>query len=305
MSKLPISVIIDDFAPVIHMSYEERANRLTTDGRPLLPSIPYEFLMRFCEVVEKHSVKGKLSMVPLPGTHNPYETKDGERWLRPIHDILEKRFSFCPEMITHTKTLDLETGRYIDIKENEWSHTQDEDTLCDYIAYALALEKKLGFDVNGVTSPLNFGKEDVPKYERAISRAFDRALGKKDAWYFLKTIRDSRPEKVLDEDGRRLCAIHSTTNDFFWESIDSGLDGEAYAKKMASGFLSEDGSTGQIRYTIDAGGHPVFLTHWQALFSNGCGVGLRAFDILLSRIEENLPECEFKSFDEKMRDTLK
>ena len=78
MSKLPISVIIDDFAPVIHMSYEERANRLTTDGRPLLPSIPYEFLMRFCEVVEKHSVKGKLSMVPLPGTHNPYETKEGD-----------------------------------------------------------------------------------------------------------------------------------------------------------------------------------------------------------------------------------
>ncbi len=301
MNKTPISIIIDDFAPIVHMSYEERESHTTSDGRPLLPEVPFDFLLEFCDVVERHGLKGKLSVVPLPGTHDVYSTKEGEKWCKVVHDRLEKYFSFCPEMITHTKTLDLKTGKFIDIFENEWSFDKDEDTLCDYISYALELSKKNGFDVSGVTSPRNFGTKNLTAYENAISRAFDRALGKKDAWYFLKIERESRPYKVLDTDGRRLCAISATTHDFFWESLDSGKDGEEYARKMASGFLSEDGEQGQIRHTLDAGGHPVFITHWQALFSNGARVGLRALDILLDRIEKNLPECEFKTFDEKMK----
>ena len=65
--KIPVSLIVDDPAPIISVYYEHVGRRTTSDGRPIIPTFPNEFLDRFCDIVEKHGIKGKFSVIPMPG----------------------------------------------------------------------------------------------------------------------------------------------------------------------------------------------------------------------------------------------
>ena len=51
--KVPVSLIIDDPAPVISVYHEHSDPPTTKDGRPLITHFPNELLDRFCDVVEK------------------------------------------------------------------------------------------------------------------------------------------------------------------------------------------------------------------------------------------------------------
>ena len=67
MKKVPISLIIDDPAPVISVFYEHATNRIMKDGRSLVPTYSNDLLFRFCDIVEERGIKGKFSVVPMPG----------------------------------------------------------------------------------------------------------------------------------------------------------------------------------------------------------------------------------------------
>ena len=67
MKKIPISLIIDDPAPRVFVYYEHADNRFTRDGRPLLDNVPNSFLIDFCDVIERYGIRGKYSVVPVPG----------------------------------------------------------------------------------------------------------------------------------------------------------------------------------------------------------------------------------------------
>ena len=65
--KVPISLIIDDPAPVISVYKEHSVSLYTKDGRLLVPVYANDLLFQFCDVIEKHGIKGKFSVVPMPG----------------------------------------------------------------------------------------------------------------------------------------------------------------------------------------------------------------------------------------------
>ncbi len=298
MNKIPISLNIDDFCPIVHVYYEHSDIKITKDGRELLPEVPLSFMEKFCALVEKYGVKGKLSVVPLPGCKNPYGEERVKPWMNLFHEKLEGKFSFCPEMITHHLTYDIDKGVYLDIDEETWSNMQNEKSLANYIQYALTLLKERGVKCTGVTSPWHFGSKVKDAYENAILEAFIKVYGKGDYWYFLETEPSGKPRTVIEKDGSRLFAISATIRDYLWQTIDNP---KTDIKEVADFYITEDGKNGAVLDTINLGGHPVMLTHWQSLFSNGSETGLEILEEVLIRIKNNLSDkVEFMSYDEKL-----
>ena len=125
--KIPVSLIVDDPAPIISVYYEHAASRTTSDGRPLIPTYPNEMLDRFCDIVEKHGIKGKYSVIPMPGNKGDIvnglegvSREDLDEWLDTVKARLLPYFSICPEMLTHHKAVDLATGGALSMNERDW-----------------------------------------------------------------------------------------------------------------------------------------------------------------------------------------
>ena len=100
MKKMPISLIIDDPAPRVFVYYEHADTRYTKDGRPLLTEIPNSFLSNFCDVMERYGLKGKFSVVPMPGGRGDivngipeFAKSEIDEWLEIVRSRVAKNFS--------------------------------------------------------------------------------------------------------------------------------------------------------------------------------------------------------------------
>lgn len=292
--KIPVSLKIDDPTPVLSVYYCHHTTGFTADGREVIRYYPNSFLYDFCDVIEKWGIKGKFSIVPMPGNCGDIingiegvDDKDRIEWLDTVKKRVAPLFEICPEMLTHNKTVDLASGKVLDIRENDWSQTQTKETLVPYISKSLSILKEAGFDCSGVTSPWNFGIRCEAEYEAAISQAMWDVYGKKDAWYFLRCLCDMpnvKPWVAYESDGRTLVSVPSATDDKFWQTINSTETSDEYISYVADQLITADGKGGAVVKTIETGGYPIILTHWQSLASNGLFTGLRALDEVARRI---------------------
>jgi hypothetical protein len=231
--KRPISLIIDDPAPVVSTFYESGmsgtsnfpSNKLyhqTKDGRPLLKTFSNDFLYQFCDIIEKWDIRGKYSVVPMPGNKGDIvngiegvDPKEVDEWLRVVKERVAPRFSICPEMLSHNLAVDVESGKPLEVSEWLWAASQTRRTLTPYIEKAFTLLRDAGLESFGVTSPVNFGIQCEEEYAAAISEAAERVTGRKHAWYFLRGLRETpnaKPWVQLEEEGRVLVSIPATTS---------------------------------------------------------------------------------------------
>lgn len=311
MKKVPISLIIDDPAPVISVFHEHVIPPITGDGRPLIPTYPNSMLSDFCDIVEKWGMKGKFSIVPMPGNKGDIsiglegvDQHEVEEWLSIVKKRLIPAFSIGPEMLTHHKTIDIETGLDLDIREDEWASTQDRTTLTPYIARALSILSDVGIDSIGVTSPWKFGIQVEEEYVQAISRAVKDVSKSEVSWYFLRGLRDvpnAKPWIALEEDGRTVVSIPPTTWDVTAATIDSTDTSDEFVNQLADKLISLDGKSGQIIRVLQTGGYPILIAHWQCLASNGLYTGLRVLDEVGRRINLHLSDrVEWMSYEEIM-----
>ena len=309
MKKVPISLIVDDPAPIISVFYEHASNRTMADGRTLVPTYSNDFLFQFCDIVERNGIKGKFSVVPMPGNrgdilHGLDGVEDATlaEWLDTVKARIAPRFAIGPEMLSHNKAVDLATGAALPMKEDEFAADKDRYVLTPYIAKALSLLKSVGFDAFGVTSPWRFGIEVEEEYEAAISRAVFEVTGKREAWFFLRGLRgvpNARPWVAREDEGRTLVSIPATTYDAIWPTISCADTSDAYVSSIADSWITADGTKGQIVDVLNTGGYPIMVTHWQSLMSNGLGTGLRVLDEVGARIARHLGDrVEWKSFAE-------
>ena len=312
MKKVPICLIIDDPAPVISVHAIHAKNPLTKDGRQRVPSFSNTLLFEFCDIIERHGIKGKFSVVPMPGNKGdiirgiegvfPCEL---EEWLDTVRTRVTPLFSIGPEMLSHHKAVDLATGLPLDEREDTWSSHCDRAALTPYIARALTLLKEAGFSPLGVTSPWEFGIEVEEEYTHAISDAVMSVTGSSLAWYFLhsrKGVPNARPWIALSEEGRTLVSIPATVRDFFWQTMDTTQSDDAYVQSIADLFITPDGCGGEIPQMLSIGGFPILVTHWQSLMSNGLGTGLRVLDEVGRRVNSLLSDrVEWMRFEEIMR----
>ena len=311
MNKVPVSLNIDDPAPIVSVYYDHIPSHTTADGRPLVKTVPNSFLDRFCDIIEAHGIKGKFSVVPQPGNRGDitkgirgYDDALLAEWLDTVRTRVAPLFSVCPEMLTHHMAVDLSTGKALGLDEMEWAATQDRTTLTPYISRALSLLRQVGLSPCGVTSPWHFGIEVEEEYVAAISQAVADTCGSDKAWYFLRALRNrpnAKPWIALDSGNRTVVSIPSTLNERFWQTINDPDDSEAHLLAIADKYLTDDGTEGEILQVLDTGGWPILCCHWQSLFSNGSAAGLRILGIVAERINRHLSHrVQWMSFEEIM-----
>jgi len=313
MAKVPISLIIDDPTPRVSVYFEHAKDKFTKDGRPLVQEVPNSLLDDFCDVVDKYGLKGKFTVVPMPGGRGYITDPDGigefsreeiVEWIDTAITRLGGNFSFCPEMLTHATALDVDTGELYDINEFEWSKKQTKETFVPYIALAMEVLNEAGFDICGTSSPWGFGNMVKDEYFPAISEALYSVNGKKRAWVFCEMAsaeRMTRPYLAYEKDDFKVVSIPGSIGDGFWQTKDTTEDSEEYIRSVADVYISEDGKTGSIIDVLERGGYPILLTHWQSMHSNGLNTGLKALEIVAERVNKHLSErVEWMSFEEIM-----
>ena len=309
MKKTPISLIIDDSAPFVSTPYVNRDPKVTGDGRPLIRFFPNELLFKFADAVESNGIKGKFSILPMAGNQGDIingfadvDQKDVDEWLDCVKNRIYPALSITPEMLSHCKAVDLNTGKPLDIREDEWSFLQDRSTLTPYIAKALSILKESGFDSHGVTSPWNFGIEVEGEYVAAISQALYEVYGYKNAYYFLHSRRNvpgAKPWIAYEEGDRTVVTIPATVYDYFWQTMDTPDDSDELVRRVADGYITEDGKGGDIIKELELGAYPILCTHWQSLCSNGNLTGVRALDLVGQRVKKHLSDrVEWVSFED-------
>jgi hypothetical protein len=308
--RRPAALLVDDSCPLIHvyrfhLEDVHHKSPFTEDGRSLADLIPNGFLEDFCDVVEKHCIRGKFSIVPSPGGCGdvargvipPLQRRFGidvksdadwinltKEWMDLAKARLSDKFDFSPEGITHNLTLDLETGKYIDMGESDWSQSQSRKTLTPYLERALSILKGAGIWCTGVTSPWVFGLRVEKEYIASIVDAMKRVYGSSFSWYFLHMLGDKDDAKpwVAYDEGPVLVSIPSTVHDYCWETIDNPRADDEFIRSVAEKIVS------RTKKILQAGGWPIWLTHWQSLWSNGLKTGLRALDLAAKRAGEEL-----------------
>lgn len=311
MKKVPTGLIIDDPAPIISVFHEHAHSPNTKDGRPIIPTFPNSRLFEFCDIIERHGIKGKFSVVPMPGNKGDIinglegvSRQELDEWLNTVKERVAPLFTIGPEMLTHNWAVNLADGSAYDVNENDWSKTQDRTTLTPYISLALSILKDAGFKAIGATSPWMFGLEVEDEYYAAMSKAVYDVTGSKEAWVFLRGLRDTpnaKPWIAREEDGRTLIAIPPTTRDKMWQTIDNPDTSEEYVLGIADSLITADGKEGEWVRALENGSWPILITHWQSLMSNGLGTGLRVLDEVARRINEHYSDrVQWMSFEEMM-----
>ena len=298
--SIPITFIIDDPAPLINVFWWHAAERQKTDaprqnsGEPIVRDIPLDFLKELAGVFRRWGVRGKFSVLPVPaGLGKISEGWPGcnikhlEEWISIARSDVMPWMDITPEIHTHAKTLDLETFALLDENERDWASHQDVAALTPYISTALQFLNEVDLTATGVTSPWDFGVEVEEHYRKAIRTALKEVNGIGQAWYFLHTNPRSNAfcSKVVErESDEWLVSVCSQCEDFLWDTMETMEDDPAYVSAVADRYLTVDGRAGRLNELFEAGIPIVFHSHWQSLFSNGRGTGLRAFDTVAGRI---------------------
>lgn len=302
--RVPISLIIDDPAPYINPlhRYRLRIDRERYDD--LAPSVRDSFIEDFADMVQASHVRGKFTVLPYPDGLGPitrgwegYSQEQLRHWLAVVRDRIMPAFDITPEVLTHTLALDMETGRLLEPAEQLWMDVQDEDTLTRYIAYGLELLQEVGLQPHGITQPVTFRGDEL-LYAHAIRRALDERGLKGVGYYFLweySAAEHLEPELVLYDrrNARGLVSIPTGSTDVFWqtqpaEARRAGLPAPVAPMAAADRLLSADGQSGRLAELLASGSYIIFHSHWQSLYSDGSGDGLRGLAEVVRRVDQAL-----------------
>ena len=227
MKKAPICLVLDDPAPGISVYYTHHNKTVTEDGRPILEYNPNSTLLRFCDIIEKYGIKGKFSVVPMPGNRGDivngiegFPDEELKEWLDTVKKRVLPYFSVGPEMLTHNNAVDVTTGEMIPVNECIWASDKDRSVLTPYITKAFSILKEAGLCSLGCTSPWSFGIEVEDEYVQSVSQAVYDVYGSNDCWYYLRGLRnvpDAKPWVEYDDGKRCVVSIPATTFDYINE----------------------------------------------------------------------------------------
>ena len=146
-NRAPVSLIIDDSTCLVNLAYfgipqfaKVFPENYKQDWRKLPREIPDSFVREFGEWAIDKGVKGKYSIVPYPactGWINRFipgwTERELEDSLKLVREIIMPNWDIHPEMISHTRVIDIKTGKPFqmatpDFMENwEWSQNKSAD----------------------------------------------------------------------------------------------------------------------------------------------------------------------------------
>ena len=307
-NRVPISLIIDDSTCLVNLAYycipqfaEIYPDNYKQDWRKLPREIPDSFVREFGEWSHENGVKGKFSIVPYPACTGwvnrfiPGWTKrELEDNLNLIRNVIVPGWDIHPEMVSHTRVIDLKTGKPFpyaspDYMENwEWSQTKSTDELAAYQAYALTILKEAGLNCEGLTSPGGYGSGNQNNFALGTMEAVRDVFGAEIPHFFrdLFTEKDKsvspqvlHPSDLNGTDPKCVVSILGCTNDWFggWDGLNPG---------NADKFITEDLLSGRMVDVIDSGEPAIIVCHWPGVYFNGDHVGFNILKQVKTRLDQ-------------------
>jgi len=305
MSKIPVSLIIDDSGPVNMFHFHALSQK-----HDLI--VPPALALHFGKICRRLGVKGKFSVVPIPGGLGRLDQKDKvvnvdphliEAFVNITKEYICPNFSITSEILTHFLAWDLAYNRNSHKCEDEYVSTATAEEIADYVSLSIEILNNLGLNPKGVTSPWATGIDNEDNYAKGIGMAFKRTLNADKCFYFLHSRDELKHPKVMfntPETGK-VVSIPNNSEDAFWGTQYPKTYDEARqsAKEKIDSLISEDGRTGKLRELFEEGAPLVMITHWQSLYSDGRGIGIEGFEYLIERVNRIFgKQTEWMNFEE-------
>jgi hypothetical protein len=271
---------------------EVSPNQYKQDWRKLPREIPDSFVREFGEWSLENGIKGKYSVVPYPactGWVNRFipgwTKKELENSLALIREIIVPNWDIHPEMVSHTRVIDIKTGKpYPDptpaFMENwEWSQTKSADELAAYQAYALTILKEAGLPCEGLTTPGGYAGRNQNNLAISTLQSVQDVYGAEIPHYFRDLFTEKgksvapqvlHPSDLNGTNPKCVVSILGCTNDWFggWDGLTPG---------NVDKLITADLNSGRMVEVIDSGEPAVMVCHWPGIYYNGDKIG---FNIL-------------------------
>ena len=298
--RVPLSFIIDDSTCLVNMGHycmpqfatawpERDSYKKPWQTWPR--EIPDSFVREFGQWCANQGVKGKYSIVPYPACVGwvdrelpGWSRKQLQDSLKLVRDLMVPNWDIHPEMITHTRVIDLKTGRPLQeispaTMENSYPRTKKSvDELAAYLAYALRILKNCDLPCEGVTTPGGFGNLVKSELSLAVHEAVRDVYGSELPHYFKYVVNgdeSTQPklEHVRDldsSDPKVTVNVPACTGDWF-----GGWDGDR--KSEGDRYANHDATSGRMVELIKRGEPAVMLCHWPGMYTQGTKQGFAAF----------------------------
>jgi hypothetical protein len=298
--RVPLSFIIDDSTCLVNMGHfcmpqfaEALPHRedYKKPWRTWPREIPDAFVREFGEWCAAHGVKGKYSVVPNPACVG-WLDRELPGWprqellasLQLVRERMVPNWDIHPEMITHTRVIDIRTGRPFEeisaaTMENSYPRTKKSvDELAAYIAYALKILKNCDLPCEGITTPGGFGNMVKPELSLAVHDAVRDVYRAEVPHYFKYVVGgDKSTEPTVEhvrglntDDPQVTVSVPAGTGDWFggWTG-DREVEGFRYS--------NDDATEGRMVELIEGGKPAVMLCHWPGIYTNGTQQGFQSF----------------------------
>ncbi len=307
--RVPLSFVIDDSTCLVNMGHfcmpqfaeawpERPVYKKPWKSWPR--EIPDAFVRQFGEWCAEHGVKGKYSIVPNPACVG-WLDRELPGWsrrellasLKLVRDLMVPNWDIHPEMITHTRVIDLKTGRPLEeisaaTMENSYPREKKSvDELAAYLAYALRILKNCDLPCEGITTPGGFGNLVKPELSLAVQQAVRDVYAAELPHYFKYVIggQESTQPKLEHlrgadtNDPLVTVNVPAGTGDWFggWEG-DRAPEGHRYA--------NDDATSGRMVELIQRGEPAVMLCHWPGMYCNGTNRGFEQFQQVVISLKQ-------------------
>jgi len=311
-SRVPVGLIIDDstclvnvnrFAmPQFDAAWGGTNKVFQRDWKSWPVEIPDAFVRKFGEWCAAQGVKGKYSIVPYPACVGRldrevpgWSRREIEDSIRLVRELMMPNWDIHPEMVTHTRVIDLKTGHpypelSVKFMENwEWTTGRSADEIAAYMAYALGILKNIGLPCEGITTPGGFGNRALPQLAQATFQSVREVFDAEIPHYF-RHVFDSGSESVAPRveyaadlsthHPRCVVSIVGCTGDWTggWDNVEP---------VGADRFISADGQTGRVVDVLRRGEPAMMLAHWTGIYWLGRELGFDVFKEVVRRLDEH------------------
>ncbi len=311
--RVPVSFIIDDSTCLVNMgkfcmpqfaeAHPDRKD-YKKDWKSWPDEIPDSFVRKYGEWCREHGVKGKYSVVPYPACVGwmdrfipGWSKKALQDSLALVRDLMMPDWDIHPEMISHTRVLNLKTGRPFEevsrhtMENSHPGHQVSADYMAEYIAYALRILKNVDLPCEGFTTPGGFGNRSKSELGLGGLEALRDVFKVEVPHYFkyLETGKGSTAPRIehasgLDSDDPK-CIVNviGGTGDWF-----GGWDGVSYGDldHSADRFITADFKKGRMVEMIGKNEPAIMLCHWPGIYCNGEEIGFEIFKKAVTRVNQ-------------------
>ncbi len=307
--RVPLAFIIDDSTCLVNMGkfcMPQFATAMPDRDEYKKPwrdwpaEIPDSFVREFGTWCAEHDVRGKYSIVPYPACVGwldrelpGWSRKELQDSLQLVRELMVPRWDIHPEMITHTRVIDLKTGRpYPEISpatmENSFPQTDiSVDQLTEYLAYALRILKNCDLPCEGVTTPGGFGNKVKQKLPQAVFEAVRDVYGTELPHYFKYVSMGDESvfpkfenvQNATSDKPTLTVNVPAGTGDWF-----GGWDG--VVESQGHLYSNDDATAGRMVELIERREPAVMLCHWPGLYCNGLMTGYKQFQKVVLALEQ-------------------